>query len=625
MSNRSDLWVSLKLKTDRSGQLENSQFGKRWIGVALSLVLLTGLSIFGKAYNRQKPQRASKTAEAKEMQAARLQILQRELPRLADSALAIKNLELRIETLATLADLLWSHDAAGARQLFQKSYDLLRSIQPANDQSQTKSDDASLTLPRSKLIALYLRFFSRLAKHDTEWKEQLLKSAPEFLSTPGLARNLDLHTAHLLLRERDAKAFDFIQSGISQPASGLADTMQVVDLLMRFRQLDANKADQLFIQVMHNLESQTITSTDDLFTIGNYLFTGRPPSLTPEDTVIISPVFVGTVAFHADISYDRPGISPDTVDHYLRSSASILTRQVDSESMLLQNRAAAFLLLPKSRRFAPDLVPILTNLSTGIDTRRTNSVEARQIAPEPSRRQTLESVLETLDAIKDPVKRDEYCLRMIWSFYLAADFKSAAVLTNRTSSPEIRDRLSTLISIGEAINSLQKGDINTARLQTQRLPPSKERSYLWLAIAARLIEKSDVQAGRIAIDSGLADARKTEGSSRVFLLLSGSELTFRIDFAAGLNILSEALNVINALDSDSSDPLRFDRFVRLKIGSQTATFPTDINNFKAGTVVGAFKVPLSKDPDGTINLILQLKNEYVRSSAIIAFASELTS
>ena len=33
---------------------------------------------------------------------------------------------------------------------------------------------------------------------------------------------------------------------------------------------------------------------------------------------------------------------------------------------------------------------------------------------------------------------------------------------------------------------------------------------------------------------------------------------------------------------------------------------------------------LSKDPDGALTLILQLKNEYVRSSALVAFVSELT-
>jgi hypothetical protein len=605
----------------QDGQLKNSQIGKCWIVVVL-FILFTGLP-FVDAYNEQKPQRASRSSEAKKTQAIRLQILRRELPRLADSALAFKNIELRVETLATLADLLWSHDAVGARQLFQKSYDLLRSIQPANDQSQSKSDDASLTLPRSKLIALYLRFFSKVAKHDFEWKEQLLKMAPEFLNTPDVARNMDLHTAHLLLSEKDAKAFDFIEAAISQPASGLAETMQVLELLLQFRKLDAEKADQLFVQVLHNLESQRVPSTDDLFTLGNYLFSGRPPTTTPEDKVIISPVFVGTVAFHADISYDRPGISPETVDRYLRSSTSILTRPIDSESMLLQNRAAAFLLLPKSRRFAPDLVPILTNLSSGIDSRRTNSVEARSTTPEPSNSHTLESVIDTLDTIKDPVKRDEYCLRMIWLFYLAADFKSAAELTNRISLPEVRDRLSSVISIGQAIDSLQNGDLNSARSQMERLPAGKERSFLWFSIAERLFEKNDVQGGRIAVDSGLADARRTEGSTKASLLLSGSELIFKIDFAAGLNILSEALNVINALDSALNDPLRFDRFVRVKVGSQSATFSTAIKNFKAGTITGAFKVPVSKDPDAVIALILQLKNEYVRSTAVIAVTSEL--
>jgi len=592
--------------------------------VALSALLICLPSV-GKPQNGHQPQRTSRASKANESQAGRLQILQRELPKLADSALALKNLELRIDTLVGLADLLWIHDVVGARELFQESYDLLRSIEPANDQSQSRSADATSRLPRSKLIALYVHLFSQVAKHDPAWKEELVKSAPEFLSTTGLARNSDLQTANLLLQEKDSKAFDFIASGISHPTTGLANTMQVVGLLLRFRQLDAKKADQLFLQVMRQLEQQSVTPADDLLTIGNYLFTGGPPSNTPEENVIISPVFVGTVAFHADISYDRPDISPEIVDRYLRSSSSILTRQVDNETLAREYRAAAFLLVPKSRRFAPDLVPILSNLSIGIDPKRTNSVEARAISPEPSGPQTVQSVVETLDTIKDSVKRDEYCLRMIWSFYLAADFKAAAALTDRMSSSEIREQLSDLISIGQAINFLQKGNLDSARLLTQKLPTSKERSFLWFAIGARLIEKNDLQGGRIAIDTGLADARRTNGSVKASLLLLGSELTSQIDSPAGSNVLSEALKVIDSLDSEVNDPLRFDRFVRIRVGSQSATFSTDVSGFKTGTVAGAFKVPVSKDPDGAITLILQLKNEYVRSLALLAFVSELTS
>lgn len=597
--------------------------GNRWIVPAL-LVLMVTVPVAGPLHG-QKPPRSSKTSPVRKTPEERLQILQQELPQLADSALALQNVELKIETLGRLADLWWDHDAPGARQLFQRTYELLRSIEAADDRSQSKPNDPTARLQRSKLIGLYIRFFSRIAKHDPAWKEQLLKDAPDFLRDPGVARNLDLNTASLLLQEKDPKAFDYIESGISNPISGLANTMQVLDLLTKFRQFDAKKADQLFVQLMRQMESQSVTTADDLLTIGNYLFSGHPPADKPEDKILISPVFVGRISFHADISYDRPGNSPETVDHYLRSSVSILTRPVDNELTQLQNRAAAFLLLPKSRRFAPDLVPILSNLSTGIDPKRTNSVEARAFIPEPSEPPTLETVVEALDKIEEPLKRDEYCLRMIWSFYQAADFKSANALTNRMTADEVRNQLSNVIPVGQAISSLQAGDLAAARVQIQRLPEGKDRSFLAFALASRLIEKGDVQGGRIAIDGGLADARRTNGPVKASLLLMGSELTSALDFPASVSILSEALNVTNSFDPDLTEPLRLDRFVRMRVGSQSATFSTDVSGFKFGTFSGAFKAPVSRDPNRALTLILHLKNEYMRSLALVAFVSELAS
>lgn len=593
--------------------------------ILIALVaVFASLSLTAQQADRQTQPRTSKGPQAKKSAQHRLQLLQQELPKLADSALRFKNVELKVETLGRLADSLWSVDAAGGRLLFQQTYELLRSIEPADDRPQRKSDEEMAKLPRGKLIGLYVRFFSLIAKHDSVWKEQLLKEAPAFLNTPGVARNLDLNTADFLLQEKNPKAYDFIEAGVSNGVSGLANTLQILDLLRRFREVDAKKADQLFVQTLRQVENQHDISADDLLTIGNYLFTGRPPDPEPEERVLISPVYVGSVGFHADISYDRPGRSPEIVDTYLRSSVAILTRPVQAEAVLLQNRAAAFLLLPKARRFAPDLVPILSNLSNTIDPKRTNSVEARSSAPEPIGPQNLESVMEALDAIKDSTKKDEYCLRSIWSFYVAGEFESASALTSRMSSPEIREQLSSLVSIGRAISSFQKGDLDSARLQTRRLQAGKERSFLWFAIAARFIDKGDVQNGKIAIGNGLADARRTDGSVKASLLLLGSELTSTIDFSAGTNVFSEALNVINTFDSDLNEPLRFDRFVRVKVGSQSATFSTDITGFKPGTVRGAFKAPVSKDPLGAVSLILQLKNEYVRSSALLAFVSELT-
>jgi hypothetical protein len=85
------------------------------------------------------------------------------------------------------------------------------------------------------------------------------------------------------------------------------------------------------------------------------------------------------------------------------------------------------------------------------------------------------------------------------------------------------------------------------------------------------------------------------------------------------------LNVTNSFDPDLNEPMRLDRFVRVRVGSQSATFSTDVSGFKFGSVSGAFKAPVSRDPNRALTLILHLKNEYMRSLALVAFVTELAS
>ena len=566
-------------------------------------------------------QRRSQSSESKQ-RADRLQLLQREFPKLADSALALKNVQLKIWTLASLADLLWATDPESARALFQKTYGLLRAIEPSEKQLEAQSVESG-KLPQGKLITLYVLFFSFVGKHDPVWKEQLVNDAPEFFHNPDVARNLDITTANLLLKERDTNASDFIEATIAAGVSGFTHAMQVLDMLFRLRRIDIAKADRLFLKVLDQLETQESTSADDLFTIGNYLFTrSAPGAAVDQEMVLVSPVFVGTVSFHADISVDRAEIGTELVEQYLRSCVAVLSRPVTNDATLSQYKAAAFLLLPKARRYAPQYVPILSTLSTGIDPRRTNSAEARASNSEQTAPTDVDAILKHLDTLNSSVQRDEYCLRMIWSFYEKEDFQSARALNERMSSLQTRTRINEIISIRQAIASVQAGNLDSARLEARKLPQDEQRAFLWLTIGAKLIEKRSFNSARPAIESGLADARKTEGAAKASLLLLGSELLSKVDFPGSTFILAEAVEAINSLGPEVSDPLRLNRFVRIKVGSQSATFLTDIKGAKAASMNGAIKVPLSKDPDGVVTLILQLKNEYARSSALLAFVAE---
>ncbi len=564
-------------------------------------------------------QRRSRSSKS---QKAALQVLQREFPKLADSALALKNVELKIWTLASLADLMWATDPESARALLQKTYELLRRIEPAENKQEARSVESG-KLPQGKLVTLYVLFFSFVGKHDPAWKEQLVNDAPEFFRHPAVARNLDINTANLLLKEKNTKASDFIEATISVGVSGFTNSMQVLDMLFRLRRIDVAKADQLFLKVLDQIESQGSTSADDLFTIGNYLFTrSATGAAMDQEMVLVSPVFVGPVSFHADISVDRSGIRAELVEQYLRLCVAVLSRPVTNDTTLSQYKAAAFLLLPKAWRYTPQYVPILSTLSTGIDPKRTNSAEARASNSEQTPPTDVDAILKHLETFNSSVQRDEYGLRMIWSFYEKEDFQSARALNERMSSLETRTRISEVISTRQAINSLQAGEIDSAQSQARKLPKDEQRAFLWLAIGAKLVEKRSFSSARSAIESGLSDARKTEGAARASLLLLGSELLSTIDFPGSTFILAEAVEAINSLGPEVTDPLRLNRFVRIKVGSQSATFLTNIKGAKAASMNGAIKVPLSKDPDGVVTLILQLKNEYARSSALLAFVAE---
>ena len=71
------------------------------------LLLVTAVNLVGAPVTGlQRRPRASESKTGVD----RLQLLQREFPKLADSALALKNVGLKIWTLSSLADLLWAAD-----------------------------------------------------------------------------------------------------------------------------------------------------------------------------------------------------------------------------------------------------------------------------------------------------------------------------------------------------------------------------------------------------------------------------------------------------------------------------------------------------------------------------------
>ena len=549
-------------------------------------------------------------------------VVLQQVPRLANEVLTFSNVELRVRTLIGLADILWKRDEADARQLFVKAFEVLRSIEESGGQSSGSAEQSTTTLPRNKLRALFVVFLTHLGSHDVRWQQKLIDDSKiEILQdVPELSTSLDFETANMLLTEKDPRGIDFIAKGLGAEISGFSKSLQVLDLLLSARSQDENRADQLFLQALGRIESQSRMSADDLLVLGNYVFTSSAIAVSVIDvapTTAISPTHVGGVGFHAGVPLDRQGVSPEIVRAYLLTAIKILTRPTADRIESGQNRAAAFLLLPKAQRFAPDLANSFGSLASGIsETERLTSETTSDSGP--SRDLELNTVLERIDKIKDVNERDVYCLRMVKVFYSRQDFGVARKLTERISTNAMREQVEDLISFREAVSSFLRGDLSQATEQAKKLSSSSRRGLLWFAISKALIKRGDLAGGKMAIAAGLDDARKAEPPDKASLLLLAAELLASIDLGESATVFDESLKALNSIPAKSLDFLRFDQVVRLKVGSQLVVFETNVGSTNTGSLRGALKQLFASDPQNITASLLQLNNEYVKSSAILA-------
>lgn len=537
-------------------------------------------------------------------------LVEEQLTRLGTDALAISSPDIRIPTLAALGDTIWKKDELYSRQLFTRAVECLRSF------AATSSDD------KRQFGLLQADLLTRISKHDRPWGQRLVAE----LKAESLGANLDLNVANMMLNEKDPGAAEFLNKGIASGIDGFSKSMRILDLLLRMRSVNKGMADSAFLNAVDQIGQLSKTKADDLFTIGNYLFT--TPRIISADVdsnrVLLTPVYVGTISFHADISLDRPEVEPALVAGYLDRATAILAIPSEDPNVSAQNRAAAFLLIPKAQRFAPKLIPVLTTLASGVDATRTNSTSAATAAGLPgptSEPITIDSVLARVEETKDPVKRDEYCLAMVAQFHGKNDFTAARTLTEKLGPAPLREQLTQLIDFREVVAKYQSGDLDNARNKTWSLPLTASRVSLSLGIVDAYLKKGDKNSANLTFDSAVKDIQKLNGTSQASLYLAASEVASRLDPLVAQSIFNDAMRSVSNLDTASRDPLRLDTFVRLTVGSRTVQFMTGVKGAPTGSLAGALKPAFSRDPQATLNATLQLKNDYLKGSAIVILAN----
>lgn len=323
-----------------------------------------------------------------------------------------------------------------------------------------------------------------------------------------------------------------------------------------------------------------------------------------------------------DITADQPDIPRQLVVEYLRSAADVVSRPVPVPEQRAKMYAAAYLLLRKAYKHAPELTsPVSAAMqSLAQDVPREMTYDATYKNLELGPKQSLDEMLREIGKASDAGHRDAQYLALVYDLWRQSDFTNAAKVNDKISDTDARGHLETIINFGRAARLQEKGDgdsVAQAEGVGARLSPGLERAVLMLAIAGARARGRDSQRAAEVLGAVRTEISKVGSSHRPYLLIEAAGLgAAQSDVALALSALNEAVRQLNAQKAEDPDPV-WKRHV--KVGGLWRDFPLSVKgvNFELSRPLRA----LAKlDLRGTTSSVRALDNEELLARVLPALA-----
>lgn len=550
---------------------------------------------------------------------------------LAERVMTFQDTEQKIRGLIFLADLVWTKgkDESYARQLFAKANDILTAAAntsaAVSTVSQSNNNPAQIELTR--LRALQTLYLQVLARHDAELAK---KSAKSFAlsSGPDLESASNLRIANdLFINGNSALAAEFAESGLKGNLRGMSRLLEVVTLLNGLRANDEQAANRLFLKSLKFLTDDPTTEANDVLLLGNYLFTTSVlQTQLPGGRLMVSPARVGAVSVIADVSVNRRGISAEMVRPYLEAAAQVLSRDVADVTEKQRRYAAAYLLLPKAQRFAPDLTNSFSLIAAGTGQDLAKATDAERKAANKAADHgplDLETVQSKIAEITDVTAKDEYRLQAIANFYVSENLDFAETLAEQMHDLSARKTLLDVISFARAVNALGRGESELAEQTAAKVDYLTLRILLRLQLATFYLKRNDQALATSSIDKALSEAAKNGDLRDTILLLKGVETLAPIDKQRSLSTFREVVGLLNGREVGNLEGLPVNVTARVEVGRRSVSLPLLVRGIGVGSFYGTIKALMANDVEGTIGIVLQLKNESLLTQAMVALAGTL--
>lgn len=573
--------------------------------LAISLILIQSARAQQSSQTVDRSRANSQSASGSKTEEAvlRRQVAVSRVRDFAERILAFNDIKIKTIALARIANLLWVDDEPYARQLFIKAVDLSA---PQNETSSTSSK-----LKPGELAYLRRHVITQIALRDAALAKRLTEADTISNNAANRAQtNAEVALDHLISGDsKSAAAFaeSSLQSGVSP---------WIVSVLQVLRRKDEPSANALFLKTLERLVTEPVVDADNLLYLGTYVFTS--PKADPQRDSVIQ-VGVGRILVY-DITADRPNIPPGLVRAYLEAATQILTRRISNANQRPHYYAACYLMLPKAKKFAPNLTPYIAAamhaLASDVPQELTQESTYKNLAVTAPK--DLDESLREIEDIPDEDSRDARYLSLVFSLWHAGNYTQARSVATRLRERDARDRLAILIDFGEAARSLDRGETAVAEETAGKLPIGIERAVLWLAVSRRRTVEGDSRRAAEAIDNALASANKVNDARRPFLLLNAAGQLAHFHKTLASSTLAEAIREFNRQQPEALAKVEWRQ--KIEAGPLWRDFPLKVKGVEFG-FVEALPSLVSSDVEGVVAAVNDLKVEGPKAQALLALAA----
>jgi hypothetical protein len=551
---------------------------------------------------------------------------------------------------STAASLLWKHDQAKARELFEQAFEtaLIHYRETKDDNRERISPNSSVS--RSDMRLDVIKLASRLdAELGRKFTDQYVAE-----------KKREAEERAVQTQEQGAKRDDSRLFG--RPAPGSGDLLGAAqNLLASDQKLALELAERALVQgipqnipTFLNLLAERARAAADRFYLLALERLARENPPVPGQLLLLSAYPFGESRIYVSDgnSTNSYGFRPikdfvpnqTVIAKFFAVAGGVLGRALEvntaqSPDLVATLNIALFaarLLDPKVAKYQPERADEWRGLTgrliaaaqegarTGVertlqemtqDAQR-DAVRQGQATSDPDR---LKNLLDRADKTADFAQKDEIYRQAAFEAAQQGDYSQAISLAGKISDFDFKKAVLSWLNFDAATKATGEKRYDDAKRFAMEVPATDQRAYLFYQMASDALKERDKVRAIELLEEAMKQASAADTTKdKVRALLGIAHLYASIDSVRSFEVLNEAIKTVNKVGDYGTDQARLLRTLQFRGMSQTSV--SSVDGFDLGKTLATFA---RLDFERALGLAQSLDNKSVRYETVIAIAATL--